>query len=206
MATKKLPHGSLSKFILSQPLDMKAADVVAAAKAAGMTFRPEYVYAIRTQAAKLKKKSSKKTEAPAKAPEAKKPAAKPAGQPAAKSGGQQSKSDFVRSLGKLTPKEIVAKGAELGISLTPNYIYSVRNYDSKSAKRKAGKNAPAKKVAAPATSLAPTAAPAAAAKAGGAPATSTERNLMSVVAFVGLDRALELIQHARAQAATKLGS
>lgn len=57
--------------------------------------------------------------------------------------GADNKSAFVRRFPKLAPKEIVAKGAEQGLKLTPGYVSSVRSKDKAAGKgpRKRGKAA-----------------------------------------------------------------
>jgi len=123
MAAKKTPI-SKSDFIRNQPAALSAAEVVAKARAAGMTIRPGLVYEVR-RTTKAKKVTAKKTAAPA----------KPA---------TTTKADFVRARAHLSPQEIVEDAKAAGIKFDVGYVYNVRGYDKAAGRRSGAARAPAR--------------------------------------------------------------
>lgn len=101
--------------------------------------------ASKAKVGKVAKKVGKQGPKPKAAPKAKKAPKKAA---AAKK-GSISKAGFVRNQPTSMPaKEVVAAGAKLGLSLSPDYIHKVRSTAKAKAKAKApGKKAAAKKAA-----------------------------------------------------------
>ena len=168
-----------SAFIRQQPSTMSAAEVVAKAKATGMTIRPGLIYEVR-RAAKVRKGAAKK------------PITKNG--TTSKSATKQSKAAFVRSLPASTPAKDVAKLAKTaGIRLDVRYVYNVRG----AAKMKAKKNRAAAKV----TTSTPTSLN------GDAPSVNTnaEALLKAVAAEIGLGNAIEILSGERARVAAVIG-
>jgi hypothetical protein len=115
MAAKKISKKrSKSDFIRSQPSSMSPTDVVAAAKAAGITMSRNLVYMVRAR-------KGGATKAPSKP------------QKPATTG--ESKADFVRARSHLSPKEIVEDATDQGMKLDATYVYNVRGYDKTMAKK-----------------------------------------------------------------------
>jgi len=113
-----------SAFIRSQPATLSAAEVVAKAKAAGVTVRPGLVYEVR-RTAKATKGVTKKT------PTATKKAA-------SDSTAKMSKADFVRARRHLSPNEIVEDARAAGLKFAVQYVYNVRRQDLRAGKEKRG--------------------------------------------------------------------
>jgi hypothetical protein len=142
MAAKKTPPAqSKSAFIRAQPAAMSAADVVAQARAAGITLRPELVYEVRRVArartasgakgASGAKRNAKQSKSgPAKTAEARSSLGKATPRKA------MSKAEFVRAHANASPKEITEKAAAVGITLGTRYIYNVRGSDRAAARKK----------------------------------------------------------------------
>jgi len=103
--TSKKTTVSKSDFIRSQPATLSAAEVVAKAKAEGITLDRVLVYKVRIRA--KGGAAAKKTSLP--------------------KNGVASKAAFVRGLPASTPaKEVVAKAKALGLTLSVNYVYNIR--------------------------------------------------------------------------------
>jgi hypothetical protein len=117
--TSKKTKSSKSGFIRQQPATMSAAEIIAKAKATGLTIRPGLVYEVR-RAAKAKGAAKKR------ASMVTKKSTKPV----------QSKADFVRANRNLSPQEIVAKAKTEGIKLAVDYVYNVRGADKAARKKK----------------------------------------------------------------------
>jgi hypothetical protein len=177
-----------SEFIRSQLAEMSAADVVAKAKADGLTIEPGLVYRVRSQVKarrKVKKGAAKRTAAKKTAAVKRSAATKPL----------PSKSDFIRRLPKLSPKEVVAKAKAEGIKLEVGYVYNVRS---------AGKAVAAKRAATTTTSRKATA------RSDSQPSVSTstssaEELLHAIAAEVGLGRAIEILAAERARVRAVIG-
>jgi hypothetical protein len=167
-----------SAFIRQQPTTMSAAEVVAKAKAAGLTIRPGLIYEVR-RAAKAKKGTAKKTASIV---------TKKSRMPVT-----QSKADFVRANRNLAPKEVVAKAKTEGIKLAVDYVYNVRGADKANRKRK--------RAAAKVTTSTPVSTN------GSRPSVnSTAENLLrAVAAEIGLGRAIEILAGERARVTAMIG-
>jgi hypothetical protein len=141
------PISKLTKFILSQPTSMPPKEVIARAKARGMSASKSNISRVRG----MKKDGAVKAVAAAKPAAATSPVAKPA---------VQSKSEFIRSLPTTMPAgEVVAKAKAAGIFIGEPYVYNVRGRAAGRGKK--GKTAPkpaATKPAVTPTSAAPRAA------------------------------------------------
>lgn len=122
-ARKRRGGPNKSAFIRQYP-DAPAADVVAKGKAAGLSFSPAFVYAIRSK--------SRKGGATKAGP----------GRPAAAAGGAMTASDFVRSLpATMKAKDVVLAGKAKGIKVSPNLVYMVRSAARKGGGRKSARGA-----------------------------------------------------------------
>lgn len=155
----KLERGDKTKFVLGIAREVKATDVVAQAKAAGIKLTEAYVYKVRALATKkkaVKKAARKAAKAAAKvAPKA--PAKKPVRALAATAGGENTESfrdGVIRhyNSGTTSASAIIAalksEGHDVSAPTKKSYIYTIL-----SDFRKAGGKAPvAKKVAKPAKS------------------------------------------------------
>jgi len=174
------PKPNKSAFIRSQPAEVSAAEVVAKAKADGLTITPGLVYGVRSQlkaTRKAKKGAAKKTSA------AKKGAAtKPV----------RSKGDFVRKFPKLSPQELVTKAKTEGVQLEVGYVYSARGNDrnARNKKREARAASPRRGGAVP-RPLATT--------------SSAEDLLKAIAAEIGLARAMEILAAERARVRAVIG-
>jgi hypothetical protein len=123
-SAKKAAHGSKTAFVMGISADVPAKDVVAQAKAKGISLSEAYVYNIRSTSKGGAKKPGRG-------------AAKPAG--ATKSGGM-SKTDFVRSLPAGTSYEdAAAKAKAAGIVLSKAYFYVLKSGLKKSGNAPKGK-------------------------------------------------------------------
>jgi hypothetical protein len=188
MPAKKTPI-SKSNFIRHQPSTLSAAEVVAKAKAAGVTILPGLVYEVR-RTAKLKKGTAKKTTT-----------AKPT--VTSKAAPAKSKADFVRAHSGLAPKDVVAKAKAAGLKFDVRYVYRVRAYDKTGGKKKPTKaTAPAKRPSAP--NVKPTTNRATPRMAPPVPrpittALSAENLLKALGAELGLGRAIEILAGERAR-------
>lgn len=207
------PISNLSKFILSLPQGLAAAEVVKKAKEAGMVTSAANVARVRTD---QKKRSTRAATSAGKPPvkAAKKPAktATKAAPPAApKSAGPvATKADFVRSIPHAMPvKEVVAAAKAAGVELTEKYVYNVRSSVAK--KGKPAKAASKKPVAAFKTVAKPKAtakakavakAPARTTSAGG----SDEVELRKLVLALGVVRARQLLGELERGLAALIGS
>jgi hypothetical protein len=117
-----------SAFIRNLPAETSAADVVAKAKAAGLTLTPAFVYAVRSKSKKAKSGSAPQG--------ARSKAAR---------GGKPSASDFVRTQpATLAASEVVAAGAKQGLKFSTNLVYAVR---SAAGKKSGGKRGAGRRVA-----------------------------------------------------------
>jgi hypothetical protein len=116
-----------SAFIRNLPAETSAADVVAKAKAAGLTLTPAFVYAVRS---KSKAKSG---------------GAPQGARTRAARGGKPSASDFVRTQpATLAASDVVAAGAKQGLKFSTNLVYAVR---SAAGKKSGGKRGAGRRVA-----------------------------------------------------------
>jgi hypothetical protein len=174
-----------SEFIRSQPAGLSAADLVAKAKAEGLTIEPGLVYNVRGRAKSARKaKKSAKRVSPAKKAASKRPL---------------SKADFVRQHASLSPKEIVAKAKAGGIELDVGYVYNVRSIGKAAGPSKAT----AKKASAPRSAPLPKSANA---RRPSSVASSNEEELLKIVAAeIGLGRALEILAGERARLMAIIG-
>jgi hypothetical protein len=115
MAKKKKPTAKPNKsaFVRSLAFDMPSADVIAKAKAKGMTLTRNDVHAIRAIARRKQKPGSKGAgSAPARA---------------AGRAGTINKSAFVRSLpGHLSAAEVISRARSEGIKLSAAQVYTIR--------------------------------------------------------------------------------
>jgi hypothetical protein len=176
---------SKSHFVRSQPATMSPAEVIAKAKASGITVGRSLVYMVRARSSeKAKKRVSKKTSTAASV------VSKPI-----------SKSDFVRSLPASPAKDVVAKAKAEGISISENHVHAVRAKDNVKAKsrrvaRKTLKTAVSKPAAATngqrlsATTVAK---------------SSAEELLKAVAAELGLARAVEILAGERTRVQVLIG-
>ncbi len=113
-----------SAFIRNLPAETSAADVVAKAKAAGLTLTPAFVYAVRSKS-KAKSGGAPRTRAAR--------------------GGKPSASDFVRTQpATLAASDVVAAGAKQGLKFSTNLVYAVR---SAAGKKSGGKRGAGRRVA-----------------------------------------------------------
>jgi len=133
-------------FILQQPKEMRAKEVVEKAAAQGFELREKHVHVVRSAVkTKPKGKSSKRTAKRAKspAPKAKGRVKNKAPNPRAAKG--VSKSELIRKLPPdLSAREVVAKAAAQGIEMTDKYVYVIRSA-AKARKSKAAKSTPKSK-------------------------------------------------------------
>jgi hypothetical protein len=173
--TSKKP--SKSDFVRSQPASMSATEVVAAAKAKGISLTSALVYNVRgpkgrkgsaTETSAKKTSTASKKVTPAKTP--------------------TNKADFVRARTHLSPKEIVEDAKTAGLKLAIGYVYSVR------AGGKKGKGAAKKAVSKPASTT------------GARSSTSKLEDLLRAAgAELGLARAIEILQGERARVRAVIG-
>ena len=176
---------SKSHFVRSQPATMSPAEVIAKAKASGITIGRSLVYMVRGRSGvKAKKGVPKKTST----------AASPVSKP-------MSKSDFVRSLPASPAKDVVAKAKAEGISLSENHVHAVRAKDNVKAKSRLVATKPLKT---------PASKPAVATNGKRLSATtaaksSAEELLKAVAAEVGLGRALEILASERTRVQVLIG-
>jgi hypothetical protein len=169
---------SKSDFIRQQPATLSAAEVVAKAKAAGVTILLGLVYEVR-RTAKAKKGTVKKTTT-----------AKPTAAPS-KSPGTVSKADFVRARAHLSPKEIVEDAKAAGLSFDDKYVYNIRGYDKSKTKTKTVTKQAARRAVTSRTG-APVSRP--------ITTTSSAENLLKALgAELGLGRAIEILAGERAR-------
>lgn len=176
--TAKSAGTSKSEFIRLHP-SLTAAEVIAAGEAQGLSFSSALVYGVRGS------KGTKK--APAKKPSTPKKAA-------------VSKADFVRQHAVLTPKGIVAAAKAEGITLDVNYVYSVRNEQTKAFRKEARAKAEAL-VATRKTSTAPKTVSNGSRSSG----SSVEDLLKAAAAELGLGKAIEILHAERARVRAVIG-
>jgi hypothetical protein len=169
------PISETTKFILSLP-NLSAKEVIAKAKAKGLSTSENNVHRVRrlqgpSKAAK-KNGASSTTAAP-------KPAANPAP-------STPNKSDYVRSFAAgAAAKDIVAAGKAKGIKLDLQYVYKIRSRSK------------------PASAPVPRAAAKPAARVG---ASSVEELFRAAAAELGLGRAVEILEGERARVRAVIGS
>jgi hypothetical protein len=171
--TPKKPTLSKSDFIRQQPSSLSAAEVVAKAKTAGLTFASVLVYKVRGRT-KTKKPTTKMASAMVTtAPTA--TSTKP----------PKNKAAFVRGLAVSTPaKEVVKQAKAAGINLNVGYVYTVRQTAKK--KRAAGKS--------PKVSTA--------VNGGGSRVSTSAENLLKALgAEIGLGAAIGILSGERARVA-----
>jgi hypothetical protein len=163
---------------------MSPAEVIAKAKASGITVGRSLVYMVRGRSnEKAKKRVSKKTSAAA--PVVSKPI---------------SKSDFVRSLPASPAKDVVAKAKAEGISLSENHVHAVRAKDNVKAKgRRVAKKTLKTAVSKPAVATNGRGLSATTAK------SSAEDLLKAVAAELGLARAVEILAGERSRVQVLIG-
>jgi len=216
MAAKKTSAKKLTKssFIRSQPPEMSAAEIVAKGKAAGMKISDSLVYMVRGPKdgkASGKKTGAKKSASKKASPKKAKKTSTATAKTATSTKGAQSKADFVRARGHLSPKEIVEDAKAAGVELGVTYVYNVRGQDKAVASKKARasktsaattastKSPPSKSI--PALNETP-------GSTGSRPsgsASSVEDLLRAVAAEIGLGRAMEILAGERARVRAMMG-
>jgi hypothetical protein len=181
-----------SKFVKAQPSSMSASEVVAAAKAQGITLRDKYVYNVRAKAKVKAVKSAPKTQAVstvASAPTSVKATSTP---PATNTAKKVNKSAFVRSLPtSMTAKEVVAKAKAQGITLSVPLVYIARR-KTKPAAAKRSLGRPRKNSAA-------------AVAVSGVESSGVENLLRAAAAEIGLSRAMAILSEQRDAVRAVLG-
>ena len=186
------PKSELTKFILSLPTNLSAAEVMEKAKAAGMQTTESNVHRVRraSQGPEAAKAPAAKKAAPAKEKPAAAPKAAAAAAPA--DAGGINKAAFVRSLpATMRAKEVAEKAKDAGISISEKYVYTIRSNVKSAkgapvaAKKKAGRPAGSKTAARPAAE--PAAAPAA------APASGGEIQFRTYALEIGVGRARKIL-------------
>src|SRR5580658_9519778 len=183
---KPPPKQSKSNFVRSQPATMSPAEVIAKAKASGITIGRSLVYMVRGRSSeKAKKGVPKKTST----------AASPVSKP-------MSKSDFVRSLPASPAKDVVAKAKAEGISISENHVHAVRAKDNVKAKkrRRIATKTPKTPVSKAAVATNGRALPATTAA-----KSSAEELLKAVAAELGLARAVEILAGERTRVQALIG-
>jgi hypothetical protein len=185
VTSPKIPP-SKSDFIRSQHESLSAADIVAKAKDAGLKLSAQLVYNVRGKANA-------------------KPAKMKASNVTKQSKAAMSKADFIRSTPtSASAKEVVAKGKAAGIALSDNHVHAVRAADkTRSNKKRANGKANNAVVA-----RAPIPAATTAAK-NGARASAVEdaeRAFIASVAQIGIVRATEILDGARARVHAVIGA
>jgi hypothetical protein len=164
-----------SAFIRNLPSTLSAAEVVAKAKAAGITFDDKYVYRIRSLARGKKKSASKPGLAKATSAAASNGSTKPV----------TSKAAFVRSLPATIPaKAVVAQAKAAGLNLSAAYVYIVRA----AAKENRGSTRAGRSIPRPITT-----------------SSSAESLLRALGAELGLGRAIEVLEGEREKVLAVLG-
>ncbi len=147
--TPKAPHLSKAEFILGLPNDLSVSEVVARAKERGLTISEPYVYQVRYDAMAAPEPTSVATPVTAQADEESESADSQGGAaaPEAPKPTPPNKSEFIRGLPMdLSPKEVVARAREQGITIDRGYVKGIRA----AARARALRGAPAAP-AAPAT-------------------------------------------------------
>ena len=186
MAAKKTSTKTPSKsdFIRSQPAALSAAEVVAKAKAQGITLDRVLVYKVRIRA-KAKGKSPKTVAA--------KKTAVSVTKPSTSTKVPRSKAAFVRGLPASTPaKDVVKQAKAAGIKLGVSYVYNIRGAAKMAAKKK---RAAAKSPAVGAVT-----------NAGGLRVSASAENLLKAAAAeIGLGPAIEILQSERARVRAVIG-
>ncbi len=172
---------SKSDFIRQQPVSLSAAEVVAKAKAQGLSIHVDHVYKVRGPMGERAKKSGTKEKS---TPSAKRLL--------------ESKADFVRARAHLSPKEIVEDAKAGGIKLDVRYVYNVRG-GAQAARKK--KRPAAQTMTSTPTSVNGSAPLVAAA----AIPSSAEDLLRAVAAELGLGRAVEILAEERAKVRAVIG-
>jgi hypothetical protein len=195
-ASKPTPV-SKSAFIRAQPATLSAAEVVAKAKAEGLSIHIDHVYKVRGPMGRRAKGGQKTTSAetsaaPMTSPPSKTATAKPTKPTAASTNPPKSKADFVRAHATLSPKEVVAKAKAEGVKFDVAYVYRVRAMD-KTARKK--KRTAAKRT----TSTAPAVNSTGASVTLPAESSSAENLLRAIAAELGLGRAVEILAGERAR-------
>ena len=129
MARPKAGEVNKSDFI-REHLSLSTPDIVAKAKEAGLDIAPTLVYKVRSRAAAVQQNHTthqKKTPPPRRI-------AAPKPQP-----GQNlalTKAAFIRAMPKeMTASEVVARGAEKGLTFSANYVYTLRSQQAGADKR-----------------------------------------------------------------------
>jgi hypothetical protein len=183
LAKKSAPKITKTAFVLSLG-SIPAGEVIAKAKAAGMTISKAHVYAIRAEAnAKAGKKrgagrhkttAAKKTTAPT-------------------STKKVNKASFIMSFPVgVSPKEVAAAGKEKGITFSPNYVSRIRSLEKgrgtaprRGPGRPPGKGGPGRRAGSRQVKTS-----------NGAIGGDFERTLMGVVMALGLSKTRELVERA----------
>jgi hypothetical protein len=178
---------SKSDFIRSQAATLSAAEVVAKAKAAGVTILPGLVYEVRRKA-KARSKHKPKGTAVAKT------TAIPTMKTPASTRAPRSKAAFVRGLPASTPaKDVVKQAKAAGITLGVSYVYNIRGAGKTKAKQK--------RAAAKSTTVS------AVVNGGGSRVSASAESLLKAVAAeIGLGPAIEILSGERARVAAVIGS
>jgi len=161
---KKKNGPNKSAFIRSQPASLSATEVVANAKAAGMTISPTLVYVVRGKQ-KARRAGARKASSNGAAPSAK------------ATGNKMSASDFIRSQPlTMTAPAVVKAGAGQGLSFSAPLVYMARKRMKKGGP-KAAKAGRAK------------GSPVRAAKAAGAGLTGHHAEFRRLMIHLGLEQA-----------------
>jgi hypothetical protein len=197
--TKLVPGTSKADFIRAQPARLSAADVIAKAKAEGLSIHIDHVYKVRGPMGMRAKGAQKTTPAKPSAPTVTSTVSIPStsATPKLTAKPPKSKADFVRAYPDLSGKELVGKAPFDGIDLTENYVYRVRAMDKAARKRK--RAAAKTTTATSANGAAPSVTPAAKLS------FSAEDLLRAVAAELGLGRAVEILAGERARVRAVMG-
>jgi hypothetical protein len=180
----KLP--SKSAFVRGLPATIPAKDVVAKAKAAGLTVSDRYVHVIRS----IAKRAAKQGSATSKQP---------------RRGGRpiSSKRTFVLSLPASLPAADVIKRAKTqGMKLTTNYVYKIRSRGAAASARpsvRSGVRLSANGTRTRGAASKPSARSVASAIAAGSNGNHHDEHFVALVLDVGLARAAALLEKVRAR-------
>jgi hypothetical protein len=175
-----------SDFIRSQPAALSAAEVVAKAKAEGITILPGLVYEVRRKVKGPAKGKAKRTAS------AKKTAVSVT-KPSISTKPPKSKAAFVRGLPASTPaKDVVKQATAAGIRIGVSYVYNIRGAAKMAAKKKRA-GAKSRAVSTVVNG------------GGSRVSASAEHLLKAVAAEIGLGPAIELLHAERARVHSLLG-
>ena len=181
-------------FIESLPRSVAPRDVVAKAKAIGLTIKLKKVYRVRAATASPAPSASTKAAPKAAAAVTSQPgAAPPAGAPAAPVAKVSPKAAFILSFPRDTKaRDIIAAGAKKGLAVSANYISIVRAGGRKKKAAKGASSAPKKKAL-----VTTAAAPVSTIRTPAAASPSSEKALVDIVLDIGLDRVTAIVADLR---------